>query len=268
MKPTSANVRDAITAANANPGLIPGLVTDRPSTDEEDRAAMAAAGQTRKSGGGGSKRSLPTPPIPPDQSTQQTDTTASTPSTDVPFDNSTAQWLIPAILGSGAGLAVASRYFGGGGGSRSGAGIERPIVGEGAEYVGRAAPTSSGRTITIDPDAIGTERRAALGGPASAADTNPLDAAMQRAVGGRSVAGAIEGPTGGGRTSSTITEPADVIYPQRNPPGVSNVDMANAALKGAGEAPRVPLRSTGPRTPLPPTHIGEIVRQILRLGVR
>jgi hypothetical protein len=51
------NVRRAVEGNAANPGLIPGLVNSRPSTDAEDQAAMAAHSALR--GGGGRAVSLP-----------------------------------------------------------------------------------------------------------------------------------------------------------------------------------------------------------------
>jgi hypothetical protein len=61
LQPTGENVRRALEANNANPGMIKNsassLVNSLPSTEAEDQAAMAARGH----GGSG----LPTPPIPP-----------------------------------------------------------------------------------------------------------------------------------------------------------------------------------------------------------
>jgi hypothetical protein len=39
-QPNSANIRTALEESFRNPGLIPGLINDRPSTKEEDQAAM------------------------------------------------------------------------------------------------------------------------------------------------------------------------------------------------------------------------------------
>lgn len=44
-QPTSANVRRALEANQRDPTLIPGLINDRPATDAEDQAAMAASKQ-------------------------------------------------------------------------------------------------------------------------------------------------------------------------------------------------------------------------------
>lgn len=51
--PSSENVRRALEANARDPGVIPGLRSDRPATDAEDQAAMRAAGAGGGRGGGG-----------------------------------------------------------------------------------------------------------------------------------------------------------------------------------------------------------------------
>src|SRR3954453_4765479 len=62
---TAENVRRALEANNANPGMIKNsassLVNSLPSTEAEDQAAMAARAGGRAGGGS----NVPTPPVPP-----------------------------------------------------------------------------------------------------------------------------------------------------------------------------------------------------------
>lgn len=52
-QPSSENVRRALEANQRDPGVIPGLRSDRPATDAEDQAAMAAARGGSVGGGAG-----------------------------------------------------------------------------------------------------------------------------------------------------------------------------------------------------------------------
>ena len=74
-QPSSENVRRALEANARDPGVIPGLRSDRPATDAEDMAAMRAAGV---GGAGGGARPLPIPPIPPSGGAPNTSAAPST----------------------------------------------------------------------------------------------------------------------------------------------------------------------------------------------
>jgi len=302
IKPTSANVREAINAANANPGLIPGLVTDRPATDAEDRAAMAAARQTRKGGGGGRKQPnsgdtfFPNG-VPTQQTASKddtffpggTNTSGAGAGGDNSIDSGIYGWLIPAILGTTAGGYALKQMFGGRGGqnvSGSPPNAERitpqstaDAMGGASEYAGNVPPNFRGRTIDVNPTGITGDQRQGIIFEEDQPSTTSK--AIDRAVGGEeqprvgSSGSATKQIEGGGtpstpstRTSSTIVDPWDLPAAGANPPGISNIDMANAGLKGAGEPPRVPLISSEPRTGIVPPNIEDLVKQIFRLGIR
>lgn len=143
MPATSENVRRALEQNQANPGTIKGLISDRPSTEAEDQAAMKAAGQ----GGGRSA----TPYVPSgtggaDDTTLLAPSTA--PSTGAGGGSSGSSWLVPAILGGlgagGAGLYGYSRL------NRDAA--PTPKVGESVPLHGEIMPP------TQDPLQIAMER--------------------------------------------------------------------------------------------------------------
>src|SRR5580765_3157150 len=60
-----AQVRAALDANNKDPTLIPGLRNDRPATEAEDQAAMAAAKGGRSGGSGPSSSAQPGPAVNP-----------------------------------------------------------------------------------------------------------------------------------------------------------------------------------------------------------
>jgi len=293
---TSANVREAVTAANANPGLIPGLVTDRPATDAEDRAAMSASRQTRK-GGGNNRRQrnasedtfFPSG-VPNPQTADKNDTffPGGVPGQGAgDIDAGIYGWLIPAILGSGLGAAALKRMFGGPQGNAANItpqSTDEAISGA-SEYAGRVEPGFKGRTIDVNPAGVTADQRKGIVFQEDQPSTTTK--AIDRAVGEDtflpegSAAKQIEG--GGtkapsGRTSSTIDDTFDITAPPRMPPGVTPADTFNAATRGAdtffpegtpaNPMPRPALTSPEPRSGLVPPNLEDLLKQIFRLGIK
>jgi len=143
-QPSSENVRRALEANQRDPGVIPGLRSDRPATDAEDMAAMRAAGAGGGSSGGlvreegtwdvGGRGRGATPPMDrrDDATSAQPSTNASNSSTPPPNpDYSMPGW---GTAAAGTGVALANAIL-----NRS----------RGAEFVGNAQP-ASGRVTDVD----------------------------------------------------------------------------------------------------------------------
>src|SRR5215469_12777 len=141
---TSANMRAAIDAQARGQNIIPGLVSDEPSTDPGVGGKGNVAGKVEQAPSRG--QSLPIPPVPPAKGAVPPDQGATDTSAqpDVGSVPPSLAGLASAILG---GSAVGARYRAGGkfGGSRGG---------DGGEFVGNVPPGPSGRTIDVLQRAI------------------------------------------------------------------------------------------------------------------
>jgi hypothetical protein len=216
-QPSSENVRRALEANQRDPGVIPGLRSDRPATDAEDMAAMRAAGAGR--GGGG--RSLPVPPIPPNTTgatppmDRRDDTSSAQPSTNTSDSSSSSTPpLNPDYSMPGWGTAAAG----------TGVALANAILGRsrGAEFVGNAQP-ASGRVTDVDL-------------PPTSALPSPslMDMAMNRAVPGPVAAPQLPPPP------AQITGPPAVAEAPVAAPGstvVTPPPSTNAQFVRAGAPP-------------------------------
>ena len=220
-KPTSENVRRALEANQRDPGVIPGLRSDRPATEEEDQAAMRAAGAGRGSSRSGAPPAATPPGTPgtsgtfgPGQSPVEGGPVpdGSSPNTSAqpaPSAGSDMSWLLPFALGGGAGaggLALANAILGRQGatpGAPPGAAPVTPAPAPGAE---------------VPPP------------------VTPMDAALNKAT----------------------AEPAPMVAPPERLPGAEPPPNPDAPLPFSSQSPRMPPTAaeiaavTAARNPRPP----------------
>lgn len=223
-QPSSENVRRALEADARDPGVIPGLRTDRPATEAEDQAAMRAAGV----GGGRRTPYVPSGTGSPSDTTPITDTS------------------------SGSGSQTTSAPPAGGGGPSTdalgwmvAAGVPlTAALGYGAYRARAPGPgtpmpgASAGPMPDVAPPAPGTAPPLATPAPAS-----PMEAALAKAV-----------PTG---ASEPLPIPGGSVPPA---PQFANLPPQGPVEAVAPKVPFTPTPDNAPRTPPTQQEIDELIR--------
>jgi len=251
---TSANIRAAIDAQARGQNIIPGLVSDEPSTDPGVGGKGNVAGKVEQAPSRG--QSLPIPPVPPAKGAVPPDQGATDTSAqpDVGSVPPSLAGLASAILG---GSAAGAGYWAGGkfGGSRGG---------DGGEFVGNVPPGPSGRTIDVPQPAVTGDRYDLLPSPSGIASAqpavagpppSPMENAMQRAIAPPAGAQPIDMPP-------YVSDPYAVMRGASGlPPGISPTD---AAIAGAPNMLTQPAQSRVGVPQMLPTNTGTLSDDALR----
>lgn len=261
LQPTAQNVHNVLMAQASGMRVIPGLDTQAPPGDPGvGQSAPTVAGKIEARGGPASTGGAPTstqssadslpsrqPSVRPGESSGGGDgspTTSAQPDNGMHVSLGDAITLgLPALGAAGAGYG-AYRYM-----NRPNYQLELNKPGTDVATVDdsppQLRPTDPALPPPDQPSVIGDQYRS--GG---ADQTSPMDLAMQKA---------IEGPTPitGVRP---VVNPADVIGKPGLPPGVSDVDAANAALRGTPTGPIANTPIAPPRVPITPKNPATYIR--------
>lgn len=227
--PSSENVRRALEANQRDPGVIPGLRSDRPATEAEDQAAMRAAGRGGSGGAGGlvqeegtwdmssGRPQGATPPMDRRDNATTSAAPASSSSSSSSNDYSMPGW---GTAAAGTGLALANAILN-----------RQPT----AQFVGNAQPPS-GKVTDVMPEIL--------------PNPSPMDASFARAgLGGPTATPAIAPP------AAQITGPPPVAEAPVAAPGSTIVPPVTPE----SNAP-IPFSSTSPRRPPTPAEIEALAR--------